>query len=171
MKFSHAFGFALIALISPLLGADDIQMLPTRLKLDSSKSREGTATSVESKEIAYSVKVTNRAFKELPGVVVKYNIFYQNAELGSTAKPETLVAAGSHVFSTLASNKAVEFQTDPIKLEKTSLDRGWYFASGAAGQARDKVVGVWLKAFDAAGKQIGEYANPSTVTTKQKWKD
>jgi hypothetical protein len=56
-------------------------------------------------------------------------------------------------------------------LDKASLDAGWYFANGASAKSRDKVVGIWFKAFDSAGKQIGEYINPTTLTKKQKWKE
>jgi len=150
---------------------DEIQFLPTRTKLDSDKNRAGSDTTVETKEIAYTVKVTSRSFKELLDVTVKYNVFYEDSQLGSTAEPEIKCSAGSHVFPSLLTNKPVEFATETIKLDKASLDPGWYFASGASSKAKDKVVGLWFKAFDSSGKQIGEYANPTTVAKKRKWKD
>jgi hypothetical protein len=115
--------------------------------------------------------VTSRAFKELQGVTVRYNIFYENAELGSTAKPEVKLAKGAETIPSLLTNKPVEIETTPIKLEKAALDGNWYFGNGASTRAKDRVVGVWLKAFDSAGKQIGEYKNPQSISTKQAWKD
>lgn len=153
------------------LAIDDIEMLPTRIKLDSAKNRAQSNITVESTDIAYAVKVNSRAFKELNNVTVRYNIFYLVAELGSTADPEIKVSTGSHVFDSLLTNKTEVFNTEPIKLEKAALDGGWYFKSGASGRTKDRVVGIWLKAFDATGQQIGEYVNPSTVPKKQKWKD
>ena len=150
---------------------DDVQIMPTRTKLDSSKNRNRSNTTVESKDIAYTVKVTSSSFKELANVTVKYKIFYQVAELGSKSEPEIKLSAGSHTIPSLLTNKPVEFETDAIKLEKASLDPGWYYANGASSKAQDKVVGLWFKAFDSTGKQIGEYTNPSSVATKQKWKD
>lgn len=161
----------LVLAVADAAAMDDIQMLPTRIKLDDSKKREKGNTTVESKDIAYCVKVTSRSFKEVNDVTIKYNIFYAVADFGSTAEPDVKVSTGSHSFPSLITNKPVEFETDAIKLEKASLDGNWFFSSGASGQARDKVVGVWLKAFDSTGKQIGEYTNPSTVSKKQKWKD
>ncbi len=153
------------------IAADEIQILPSRTKLDSSKEREGGNTSTESKQIAYTVKVTSNSFKDVADVTIKYNIFYEVTQLGSTAEPEVKVSKGSHVLPILLTNKPVEFQTDSIKLEKASLDGNWYFSSGASSQAKDKVAGLWFKAFDSTGKQIGEYINPSTLSKKQKWKD
>jgi hypothetical protein len=166
---SAAIALSLIPATS--LAMDEIQMLPTRIKLDSSKKNSKGNVNVESKDIAYSVTVKSSAFKEVTNVTVKYNIFYQVMELGSKGDPEIKLSAGSHTFPSLLTNKAVEFETDPIKLEKASLDPGWYYANGASSRAQDKVVGVWFKAFDSTGKQIGEYTNPASVAQKQKWKD
>lgn len=141
------------------------------MDLDASKEKSKANTTKESKEIAYSVKVTSRAFKELTDITVKYNIFYEVSELGSTAEPEIKVGTGSHVFPSLLTNKPAEFQTEAIKLEKGALDAGWYFKSGASSRSKDRVAGLWFKVFDSTGKQIGEYINPSTIAKKQKWKD
>jgi hypothetical protein len=164
---------ALIALAlipTTSLAIDDIHILPSRIKLDSSKSNKSN-TNVESTDIAYSVEVNSSSFKELTGVTVKYNIFYEVVRLGAKGESDVKLSAGSHTFPSLLTNRAVKFETEPIKLEKASLDAGWYFTNGASSKAKDRVVGVWFKAFDSAGKQIGEYANPPSVSTKQKWKD
>jgi len=163
-----------IALMACLTGApalDDIQILPTRKKLDEDKARTGSNSSVQSTQIAYSVKVTSRAFKELQNVTVKYNIFYEDSQLGSTAKPEIKTASGSQAFPSLLTNKPVEFETSAIQLDKAALDGGWYYMDGGKSVSKDKVVGLWFKAFNAEGKQIAEYANPPSVTQKRKWKE
>jgi len=150
---------------------DDIQIVPTRKKLDEEKARTSSNTSVQSKQIAYSVKVTSRVFKELQNVTIKYNIFYEAAQLGSTAKPEVKTASGSESFPSLLTNKSVEFDTEAVQLDNAALDGGWYFSGGGKSVAKDKVVGIWFKAFDADGKTIGEYFNPSSVPQKRKWKE
>lgn len=152
------------------LAIDDVHILPSRIKLDSSKSEKGQAK-VESADIAYSVQVNSSAFKELTDVVVKYNIFYEVVRLGSKGESDIKLSSGSHTFPSLLTNKPDKFETEPIKLEQSSLDPGWYFVNGASGKAKDRVVGVWFKAFDSTGKQIGEYTNPPSVSTKRKWKD
>jgi len=151
--------------------ANDVQMLPTRTKLDGSKSREKGNTTVVQNEIAYDVKVTSKSFKELQNITIKYNIYYENAQFGSKAEPEVKMAKGSHALPSLLTNKPVEFTTESVKLEKASLDGNWYFSNGASGSARDKVVGLWFKAFDAEGNLVGEYANPSSVKTKRTFQE
>jgi hypothetical protein len=152
------------------LAIDDVRILPSRIKLDSAKSTKGS-TNVDSTVIAYSVEVTSTSFKELTGVTVKYNIFYEVARLGSKGEQEVKLSSGSHTIPSLLTNKPVLFETEPIKLNQVSLDDGWHFVNGASTKAKDRVVGVWIKAFDSTGKQIGEYINPSSLTAKQKWKD
>ncbi|MEI6070696.1 MAG: hypothetical protein WCS31_02805 [Verrucomicrobiae bacterium] len=164
--------FALIALVSgPACGLafDDIQILPARKKLEEDSARTEKNISIKTKQIVYSVKVTNSSFKEIQNATIKYNIFYQDAQLGSKAEPEVRIASGSESFPSLLSNKAVEFDTKAIELSEGKLDAGWYFTGGGKSSSRDKVVGVWFKAFNAEGKQIGEYTNPSSVTQKRKW--
>lgn len=168
--------FILLAAVLSLLpaasmGIDSIKILATPVKLDSSREVNNANANVETKEIAYTVKVTSSSFSELTDVTVKYNIFYQVMELGSKSDPDIKLSAGAHKFPSLLTNRPVEFETDPIKLEKASLDPGWHFTDGAAAKTRDKVVGVWFKAFDSTGKLIGEYINPTTLSNKQKWRD
>jgi hypothetical protein len=153
------------------MGIDSVKILPTPVKIDSSREVNKGNTNVETKEIAYTVKVISSSFSELTDVTVKYNIFYQVMELGSKGEPDIKVSAGAHKFPSLLTNRPVEFETDAIKLEKASLDSGWYFGNGASAKTRDKVVGAWFKAFDATGKQVGEYINPTTLPNKQKWRD
>ena len=164
-----AIGLALIPATS--LAFDDVQITPSRTKLDSSKNRNKGNVNSESKDIAYTVKVNSSSFKELKDVTVKYKIFYQVVELGSKSEPEIKLSAGSHTIPSLLTNKPVEFETDAIKLEKASLDPGWYYANGASSRAQDKVVGLWFKAFDSTGKQIGEYCNLNSATKNKKWED
>lgn len=172
MKKSACFVFfVLLSTLSVSSAIDDVQMLPTRKKLDEDQARSSDHTSVKSKQIIYSVKVNSRAFKELNNVTIKYNIYYEVSQLGSTAKPEVKSASGSHSLESLLTNKPVEFDTTAIQLNQETLDGRYYFGNGAASAAKDKVVGLWFKAFDAEGKLIGEYMNPASVATKQKWKE
>lgn len=167
------FGFPLLSLLLSsvsLMAQDEVKILPSVTKLDSKKATGGNV-STESKSIAYTVDVTGSSFSEMKDITVKYNIFYEVVELGEKGDPEVKMTSGSHVIASLPANRSVQFKTVPVKLEKASLDPGWYYSSGASSKARDKVLGVWFKAFDASGKQVGEYINPGTIAKKQKWKD
>ena len=162
---------ALVAVGLPVRALDDVVMLPTKKTLDASREREGGNTTVRESEVVYNVKVTSKTFKELRDVVIKYNIIYKDEQFGSTAKPEIKSISGKHKIDLLITNKPVEFETEPVNLSRESLDGNWYFTGGGNRSARDRVVGLWFKAFNADGEQIGEYANPSSVIAKQKWKD
>ncbi|GAB4176562.1 MAG: hypothetical protein Fur0032_16560 [Terrimicrobiaceae bacterium] len=151
--------------------SQDIIMLPTKKTLDSKESRKGGNSSVEKKEIAYNVSVTSKAFHELQNVTIKYNIIYYDAVFGGSGKPEVKTAKGSHTFPSLISNKKVEFETTPIVLTVEKLDANWYFPGGGNRKANDRVAGLWFRAFDAEGKQIGEYANPKAVIAKSTWQE
>jgi len=153
------------------LGADDILITASRTKADVSKDGGTYGGVSESKEVAYSVKVMNKSFSELKEVTIKYNIYFEDATLGSRSDPKLGVVSGSHVFPSLLSNKWQDFPTKPVTLEKEVLPSNTYFVNRASSQAKDRVVGVWIKAFDSSGKQIGELANPSTISKKQLWKD
>ncbi len=172
MKNHLALALAALVVSSACCQAiDDVVIAPTRKKLEEEKSRADKNTSVQSKAIAYSVKVTSRSFKELQNVTIKYNIYYEDNELGSKSDGDVKTISGSESFASLINNKPVDFDTKSVELTTAALDGGWYFNNGGKTTAKDKVVGVWFRAFDADGKQLGEYANPSTVTKKQKWKE
>ena len=164
--------YLLLAVVMfPLSGfgsANDVVFTVTRKKLDEKKSSGQSETS-HSKEILYSVKVLNKGFSEYENVIIKYNIYYETPLLGSSNKPELRTAQGSENLPSLPRNKPLEFTTSSITLTSDSLNPSWYFADGSKREAKDKVVGVWFKAFDAEGKLIGEYFNRSTVTRKYKW--
>jgi len=155
----------------PALAMDDVEITAARKKLDSSKDKPAAGITTEEKAIIYVATVENTAFKPLENVTVKYNIFYEDVELGSTAKPVVKSIKGARAFASILRSDKVEFDTEAITLGNDSLGGNYYFANGGESRARDKVVGVWFKAFDAVGKVIGEYANPSTVSKKQTWKD
>lgn len=149
---------------------DDVTIVATRVKTDSKDQRKGSI-SVSEAEIAYDVKVSNRAFRELTAIILKYNIFYADSEPGSTAKPEVRVAKGDYRIESLKTHGTAEFKTAPIKLATAILDGNRYFLSGAGNVAKDRLLGVWIKAFDAEGRLIGEYMSPQGLSQKREWAD
>ncbi len=149
----------------------DVSFTASRKRLDYSKERNGVNTVVEEKEIVYTVKATSKSFRDLTDVVIKYNILYEEEEHGSTDKPKVQQLTGKKVFPLMLTNKAVEFDTDAITLSQAKLASNWYFETGASRRAKDRVVGLWFRAFDSEGKLIGEYINPSTLDRKYGWKE
>lgn len=155
----------------PAAAQQDIVFAVSRKTVDSSKARAGDSTTREQAEIAYKVKVSSKSFRPLDAVTVKYNVFYEVTFPGSTNDGKIENGRGKHLIESITNTRPVEFETEPIKLSKTSLDGGYFYLTGAKGVARDKVLGLWFKAFDAEGKLLGEYVNPSTVAKKYDWKE
>lgn len=147
----------------------DVTISASRKKLDEQKSRVPGETLTHT-EIAYMVTVTNKTFRTLPEVEVKYMLFYEDVQPGSTDKPSTRRIKGKESLANLESNRPVTFETQPVKLSKSELDGNVYWGSGAKSRSKDSVAGIWFRAY-AGGKLIGEYANPSTVTKKFDWKE
>ncbi len=148
----------------------DVQITATKKKLDEQKSRGGGPITVTTKEIVYSVTVQNKRFKMMPEVQVKYMIFLSDEQGGTTDKAVASSHKGSETLANLASNASASFETKPVKLTTEELDGGWAYTTGASGRARDKVNGIWIRAY-ADGKIIGEYANPTTISKKNDWKE
>lgn len=147
----------------------DVQITVAKKKVDEEKKGNGPVT-ITSKEIIYQVTVQNKRFANLPEVQVKYMIFLADAQGGSKEKAVTVSHKGSETLTNLGSNASVTFDTKPFVLSKEELAGNYYWQSGASNRAQDKVSGVWIRAF-ADGKQIGEYANPPSVSKKNDWKE
>lgn len=153
-----------------LAQVQDVQLSAKRLKLDEQRSRPGGPVTVTTKEIVYEISAQNKTFKPLTDVTVKYMIFYLDPKPGMDNKPVELSIKGTEAVGNLEPQRSVTFNSSPVKLTTEELDGGWYYPSGGGNRARDKVSGVWIRAF-ANGKIIGEYSNPTTVSKKNEWKE
>jgi hypothetical protein len=148
----------------------DVQISATPKKIDQQKSRKGEHATVTTKELAYIVSVENRSFKTIEELNVKYMIFYADSQPGKSEKPIEAHHKGSETLRNLSTYRKAQFETAPFKLEKEELDGGWYYKSGGSGRARDRVTGVWIRAY-SNGNLVGEYANPTTLSKNREWKD
>lgn len=168
-KLSCIFALLVVTATSSRAELFDVDISATRTKLDEQKERQGNVT-VVSKDIAYKVSVESHTAKPLNGLVVKYMIFYVDPQLGVKEKAVTASHNGSHTIEALPPRGTLTFDTDPFKLTSEELDGGYYFASGASGRSQDRVLGIWFRAY-MDGKMVGEYANPTTISKKNTWKD
>lgn len=160
----------LLTVTNGVAGPNDIQFTVTRKKLDEQRKREGGNQTVTTKEIAYKVTVQNKSFKEVKDVEVKYMVFYDDAKEASTEKAREASFTGRQSIPMLQGNQSETFDTNPLKLTTTELDGGWYYANGGGNRAKDRVIGVWFRAY-SNGEMIGEYVNPTSLAKRQVWKD
>ena len=148
----------------------DVQISATRKKIDQQKSRKEEHATVTTKEMAYTITVENRSFKTFEELSVKYMIFFADAQPGKSEKPVEAHQKGSETLKNLSTHRTSQFETAPIKLQKEELDGGRYYSSGGDGRTRDRVTGVWVRAY-SDGNLVGEYANPTTVAKTREWQD
>ncbi len=148
----------------------DVQITANRKKVDEQKSRVGGPVTVKTKALIYQVTVQNKRFTAIPEVQVKYAIYLADEMGGSTEKAIPVVHRGSETLTNLGPHQSVSFETKPFTLTTEELDAGYVYTTGASNRARDRVAGVWIRAY-ADGKMIGEYAVPSSVAKKYDWKD
>lgn len=171
---SHRFWQLLVVLLVTTFPAfaqlQDVQITAAKKKLDEQKGRADGNKTVITKEIVYNVTVQNKRFKVMPEIQVKYMIFLEMSQAGSSEKAVASSHRGSQTLTNLASNASVSFETKPFALTTVDMDAGWYYETGAGNRARDKVNGIWIRAY-SEGKIIGEYANPSTLSKKNDWKE
>ena len=149
---------------------NDIQISASPRKLDEQKDRQEGKITVTTKEIAYRITVENRSFKTIPELQVKYMIFYVDPKPDRSEKPIEAYHKGSETLTDLASNRPATFETKPFKLTKEELDAGWYWVGSGSSRTKDRVTGVWIRAY-SNGKIVGEYSNPTTVSKKSEWKE
>lgn len=167
---TQVIALSLLAVATASAQLQDVQLTVTRQKLDEQKSKGNGPTTITTKEVSYRVTVQNRTFKAMPELTVKYMIFFEMPEPG-TKESTTKSNTGSEKIMSLEANRSTTFDTKPFKLETEQLDPGWVYANGSANKSKDRVAGIWVRAYNTEGKIIGEYVNPTTLSKKNDWKE
>ena len=170
MRKSTSYLLVLLIFATSVLGQlADVRLMASPKKLDEQKSRQGNVT-LTTKEVAYMVTVENRTFKTIDELQIKYMIFYLDPKPGSSDKPLEVSHKGRETLTNFAANRTAIFETSPLKLIKEELDSGWFYEGGVSGRSKDRVTGVWIRAY-VNGEIVGEYSNPTTIARKREWKD
>jgi hypothetical protein len=147
----------------------DVEIHCSPKRVDTSLPKNvGEDRTVSKEHWNYDVTVENKTFKSLTGIEVKYVIFYKTEELGSKAEPKTERVTGSNAIAELRPHEKKSFNTNSAELNKSHLTGHWYYSGGERIKAEDTLSGAWFRVYQN-GQQIGEYANPSTLITQQKW--
>lgn len=135
----------------------------TEVKRNASTSTEETAESW-----IYLITVTSHAFQEIPDVRVEYIVFTAHERFGSKSEAKPERAPGSKTLGSLARNGKTSFETEPVTLKKARLKADWYYTSGAKKNAKDELRGVLVRVYSGE-ELIGEFAQPSSLKTQEKW--
>lgn len=117
-------------------------------------------------KVNYDIKLVNGTFADLSGLTLNYVIFVEHQKLGKK-KDEDVVArvTGSQAIPSLRNKSPQIVTTKDIELIKSNLVGSYYFPNGGRIKVADSVKGVWVRV-SQDGKIVGEYTNPSTVTTR-----
>jgi hypothetical protein len=135
--------------------------------------KRNASLSTESSEEAwtYAITVTNHSFHPIPDLRVDYVEFSRHEVFGSKARDvKSQRKRESKAFGTFENNGELSFETEPVTLKKARLKADWYYSNGAKAVARDAMTGVWVRVF-SGNEMIGEYAQPSSLKTDEKWDD
>jgi hypothetical protein len=160
----------LCASLSSTLAADAIVEFSAVQKRFDRKTKDHSNSTTVMERYGYEVTVKNKTFKDTPPFEVKYAIFYSDSTPGSKKDPALKQKKGSHSIEGLARFGSVQFDTDPLTIQKVALDPGWHWNSGASTVSKDSVRGIWIRAY-LDGNVVGEYVNPTTISKGREWKD
>jgi hypothetical protein len=185
----HARKWSLLTLILVILSqaavtAADLEFVATRKKLaDQKKVKEGTSVDDEGNRdefyakqrqetVAYTLKVTNRSFRDMGPLTLKYMIFYSDTKAGSTRAPEDKAISGSVTTQPLGrSGGTSTVETTPVKLDSYELPPDVRWTTGAKNKSKDKVTGIWVRAYNETGEMVLDIPNPTTLKQKHAWKE
>jgi len=170
MKTSCTLAFILfVMMIAQTMAApDDVQISVTTTKLDE-KRQSSISQTLRTKEIAYKVTVTNKTFKTLQDVKIKYMvIFNEGGRIGAPGGKK--VEMGVETIANLPSNSPTTILTKSLTLTKESMNDGWVAGDTTARVAEDKIDGIWFRAY-IGDELIGEFFNPSSIPKKNEWKN
>jgi len=162
---------SLTALSSLTARADDFQFTVERKKVDAVNAKptsEGSAAN-RSETWHYQVSLRNTGFKPQPALQAKYIVFVERQQLGKKVGTETLDrVTGTADLPATPTGGTAQFSTKDVVLKESGLVGDFIYANGGRIHAKDAIHGVWIKLFDGT-KEVGQYINPTTLATKQKF--
>ena len=144
----------------------DIAVIPKKENGD--KKRSGNITKEETL-YQYTVKLANGSFSPAAGLSAQYRVFVRDdSGKGTNSQQKLNRREFTAAVPDIPNLGSYSFDTEPVKLEKATLDGGWYYLNGQRNRVADKVAGVWIRVFQG-DKIVGEYVNPSTLAAKEKF--
>lgn len=156
-----------------MAGVRDVEIIAAKTKLDEKRESSTSRTQV-TQELGYKVVVSNKTFKNMADLKIKYMIIFEDAaNIGSGEDASRKYRTGSETIPMLEGNKTFNFLTKPITITKEEMKPGWIAGGAKPGTSRDstdRVRGVWFRAY-IGDELVGEYCNPTTVPNKNTWKE
>ncbi|MEI8342891.1 MAG: hypothetical protein WCH43_15310 [Verrucomicrobiota bacterium] len=173
-KFSLKMAALAVILISaiPARASDTYSFgfTSSQKKLEGEQKTNGDEI-ISREQWAYNVTIENKCFRDLENLEIQYIIFMKPEIPGQkmlSGHVELKRKSGSTSIKFFKKYDKFPFTTESMELTGTQLSGGYYWGNGANQNAKDALKGIWVRVF-ADGKQVAEYANPATITSKEHW--
>jgi hypothetical protein len=158
-------------LLAPMvLWAGDLQISAERKHLEGGvAAKQSGQFSKGSEKWQYAVKVINGSFKPMPALRAEYVVFVQRQELGGKVGVEVVQRVkGQAALPPTNPQATASFESSEITLRVQAVAGALVYSNGGRIKATDAIEGIWVKLFDG-DNQVGEYANPTTLSSKNVW--
>jgi hypothetical protein len=167
-KFLAAFSIVLISLSFLQAAPNGVQITVTKQVDKGERPRpegEGSEARLVS-TLKYDIKVASAGFADLADLKVDYIIFVERQQLGKKKDVDVTVRMkGSDTIPALTKKEPKTVTSIPVELSKSNLVGNYTFVNGGRIKVEDSVKGVWVRVTQG-DKLVGEYANPSTITSR-----
>jgi hypothetical protein len=144
-----------------------VQITAQKKRGDETKGRvggEGTEAKKSEKQ-SYSVTLQNRTSADLLNLTVDYIIFVERQKLGRKKGDETVERVKSSLKVESLGRQPQTVATEEVTLNSENLVGDYIFSNGGRIKAEDSIQGIWVRV-SQDGKLVGEYAIPSTMTSR-----
>jgi hypothetical protein len=128
----------------------------------------------DTKQICYDIKISNRTGVSIDGLTLKYNIFYEQEELGRGDNIQTKrYVYGSDDLTVLNARQNKEVQTKVFEVYNQRLAGGYdEYTGGSPTNQSGKTKGIWIKVFLKTPSGLTatrEVCLPKTMKNQLSW--
>ena len=116
-----------------------------KTKLGKSKSKSDDVT-LEAERWAYKIALRNLSAVDADDVRLDYWLF-RRIDDGKIKSAPRVDSTGSLTIASIKKAATYEFTTEPVTLEKTQLDAGYYYLDGTKSKSADSMGGLALRIF------------------------
>jgi hypothetical protein len=144
-----------------------VQITAQKKKGDDKKGafRGEGSISQNSEKQSYTITLQNRTSADLANLTVDYIIFVERQRVGEKKGNEVVQRVKSSLKVENLSRKPQTLSTDEVTLNSSNVVGNYIYLDGGRIKAEDSLQGIWVRV-SQDGKQIGEYAIPSTMTSR-----
>lgn len=144
-----------------------VQITAQKKKGDEKKGAvrgEGSVAQSSEKQ-SYTITLQNRTQADLANLTVDYIIFVERQRTGQKKGDEVVQRVKGTLKVENLTRQPQTLNTDEVTLNSSNLVGEWHYANGGRIKAEDSFQGIWVRV-NQDGKLIGEYAIPSTMTSR-----